>query len=197
MLDKYRYDERISFISSNNSTPIPLPNNEDYCFAKHGHTYGWATWRRFWAKYDLNLKINDEYLKHKYLRTIVNTRQEARYFHKVFKRMKAKGCGNNSWDYILLYLHRTCETMAIIPRVNLSSNIGVYGLHSQGRSASHFREFDVGFVVKKEPREVVCNVKYDKNHLKKHILIFDGHKNNFIVRVLNKIRRGILRIVKR
>ena len=57
MLYLYKDAENVYMISSNNQTPMPLPNNEDYCFSNYGHIWGWATWRRAWNHF--NLYVND------------------------------------------------------------------------------------------------------------------------------------------
>jgi hypothetical protein len=68
-----------------------------------------------------------------------------------------------------VYLHFVNNKLSIIPRVNLSSNIGVNGLHARGENSSHFRQYDESFVVKNHPNVIDCNTNFDKYHFKKHI----------------------------
>lgn len=169
MLIKYRDNPRISRVSGNNYTPIKFPNNEDYCFAKYGKTWGWATWKREWDNFDLNISIEENHCKYEFLKTITNSKKEAKYFRLLFKQFYKNGKGNNTWDHIALYNHRIQNKLAIIPRVNLTSNIGTHGLHSFGKTRDHFRPIDENFRVVNHPHEVVYFRSYDINHFKTYV----------------------------
>jgi len=73
MLIKYKDEEIIGTVSGNNFTPIETENNEDYFFAKYGHSWGWGTWKRAWKDFDLNIEIPDEHLKLSFFKKITNT----------------------------------------------------------------------------------------------------------------------------
>lgn len=190
MLVKYKDDENIASITSNNFTPMPTPNGDDYFFAKYGHSWGWATWRRVFSDFDLDMKVNQEHCNLSYLQTITNSIEEAKYYQKIFFNIIKKGVGNSTWDNIGLYKHRINQSLSIIPSVNLSSNIGVVGLHARGQVDTHYRTFDEGFVVKQHPEKVVCYDDYDKYHFIKHIY----KKKYFYKRVLKKINLLLSRI---
>ena len=185
MLMKYKDDDRFCIVTSNNSTPIKLPNDEDYFFAKYGHTWGWATWKRAWKDYDLNKEIKDEHLDLQYLSQMTNTRKEALYYKKLFTRLKNAGKGNNTWDYMRVYTHFVSGQLSIIPSVNLSSNIGVVGLHARGKTDSHYRLYDENFTVRNHPSKIDCNIEFDKHHFKKHI----NHRSSLIKRAYKKALR--------
>ena len=190
MLIKYKDDDRFCTVTSNNSTPIDLPNNEDYLFARYGHIWGWATWKRAWEGYDLFAEIKGEHLNLNYLRGKTNSEKEAKYYHTLFSRMKSRGKGNNTWDYMRVYYHFINDKLSIIPRVNLSANIGVLGLHATGRTHSHYRAFDENFIVKNHPSKIECNVEFDKHHFKEHIF----KTVSFPKRVVRKLSRILSKI---
>lgn len=183
MLVKYKDDDRIWSVTGVNFTPIDLPNNVDYFFAKYGHTWGWGTWKRVWSKFDLNTEILDKHLKKEFLEEITNSATELRFYRKKFKRIKKNGIGNSTWDNIASYMHRTNKLLYIIPRVNLTSNIGIEGLHARGRTENHFRPVDENFEVFHHPDKVKCNVEYDKYHFKTWI----NKKTPFYKRIIKKI----------
>lgn len=188
MLEKYKDDDRIGTVTGNNFTPINLKNDDDYFFAKYGHSWGWGTWKRVWDNFDLYVSVPDEHLKTSFLKKITNSRAERNYYGKIFKAMQIKESGNSTWDFVSLYYHRINNKLSVIPRVNLTSNIGVYGLHANGKSEHHFRPFDEKFEIKKHPDKVSCYVEYDIHHYKTYI-----HKARPLYkRILNKI----LRIIK-
>ena len=191
MLIRYKDDPRIAIVSGCNFTPIPTPNDEDYFFAKYGHSWGWATWQRVWEDFDLNREIKKEHLKLSFLKSITNLTKEAKYYRKLFKRMRKRGVGNNTWDYMALYTFRIKNTLSIVPRVNLTSNIGIYGLHARGKSEHHFRPYDADFVAHQHPATIECWTEYDKHHFTTYIYRFT---TPLYKRVRNKIKRIIARV---
>lgn len=186
MLIKYKDDPRIGIISGNNFTPMPLKDNSDYFFAKYAHSWGWATWKRVWTSFDLNIKVDRKHLARKFLKSISNSKEEAKFYKKRFKIMKKKGHGNSTWDIVANYISRVNNRINIVPRVNLTSNIGIYGLHSKGESVFHNIPYDEEFVVKNHPNKVEVYKEYDIYHFREHIL---KYKKSFIQRVINKISR--------
>ncbi|SHJ97398.1 hypothetical protein SAMN05444280_14422 [Tangfeifania diversioriginum] len=170
MLELYKNEDKIWAVSGINFTPLPTTDGTDYFFAKYGHTGGgWATWKRVWDKFDLYTEVQDNHLKTNFLKTITNSGKELKYYRKKFKRIKKNGVGKSTWDNIASYMHRTNNLLYIIPRVNLVSNIGVNGLHARGRTQYHFVEYDKNFTIKNHPKDVTCNIDYDKNHFDVYI----------------------------
>jgi archaellum component FlaF (FlaF/FlaG flagellin family) len=185
MLVKYKDHEEIATVTGSNFTPIPFPNNEDYCFAKYGHSWGWATWKRAWQNFDLNLAVDPAHLKDDFLRSISVNDREARYLKKQFSKLIQNGPGNSTWDYTANYFLRSNNKLSIIPRVNLTSNIGVFGLHAKGKTEHHFRKYDEDFKVKNHPKEVSHFVEFDKHHFRNYIYPITP----FHIRALRKMRR--------
>ncbi len=192
MLIRYKNVPEIVTVSGCNFTPLSTPNNDDYFFAKYGHSWGWATWRRVWKDFDLYREIKKEHLKLKYLKTITNSKKEAKYYQKLFTRMRKRGIGNITWDYMALYTFRIMNKMSIVPRVNLTSNIGIFGLHASGETEHHFRPYDANFVVKKHPEKIECWTEYDIHHFNAYIY----KSNDLFRRIIRKIKKIIIKIYK-
>lgn len=169
MLIRYKDDERIGTVTGNNFTPIKLKNNDDYFFAKYGHSWGWGTWKRAWKVFDLDVVVPDEHLKTSFLKKITNSKAERNYYRKKFKIIQKRGPGYSTWDNAGLYYFRINNRLSVIPRVNLTSNIGIYGFHAKGVTEHHFRSFDENFVVKNHPKKIECNIEYDVHHFKTFI----------------------------
>lgn len=170
MLKLYKDDPRIFTVTGSNFTPIQVPGNIDYFFAKYGHSGGgWGTWRRVWRKFCFNIEIQDEHLETDFLKTICNSKAEVNYYRKIFQEIKRKGSENSTWDVVGLYIFRVSNSLSVIPRVNLTSNIGTYGLHDKGVTENHFRPFDENFRVVSHPKKIECFVDYDKHHFKTYI----------------------------
>jgi len=185
MLVRYENEERIATVTGSNFTPISFTNSEDYCFAKYGHSWGWATWKRAWKDFDLNLKVNPAHLEIDFLRTITTSDREARYYQRQFKQLVENGPGNSTWDYTANYHFRVQNKLSIIPRVNLTSNIGVYGLHARGKTEHHFRPFDRNFKVEKHPESIEYLEEYDRHHFDNYI----APRISIVKKVLQRIKR--------
>ena len=56
MLEKYREDKRIWSITGHNQQNNIKSGNGTYYFSKYPRSWGWATWKRSWVKYDRDLK---------------------------------------------------------------------------------------------------------------------------------------------
>ena len=55
MLETYRNDERIWSITGHNQQNNIQRGNGTYYFSKYPRSWGWATWKRCWAKYDRDI----------------------------------------------------------------------------------------------------------------------------------------------
>jgi hypothetical protein len=164
MLDKYKNDENIYMISGGQYTPLKNIDT-DYYFAMHSHTgSGWATWRRAWGNFDLQIKASNRY--EEILEDPINnySLEEQLFFKKRFEKMKRNGVGNSTWDLCWNYTRLINNGLSIIPRVNLTTNIGVFGLHANGFHKAHFLDFDINFICENEPIRVERNVFYDQHH---------------------------------
>lgn len=183
MLIKYKDNDKIDMVTGNNFTPINQSNNYSYYFTKYGHHWGWATWKRAWKDFDLYLEIPKVYTTYKKLKEITNTKKEAKYFSKYFEKLKKRGVGNVTWDAIKLYRQIVHRKLTITPANNLTSNIGIFGLHAKGQTEHHFRPFDESFVVKNHPNKIECNVSYDIKHFETYIF----NKKKPLTRLKNKL----------
>lgn len=183
MLIRYENDYRIATVTGSNFTPIPVPGDSDYFFAKYGHSNGWATWKRAWDGFDLNTEIQETHQKKSFLRKYCNSPDEVRYYQRKFRAMRKRGAGNNTWDSIVLYRHRINNYLSVIPKVNLTSNIGIYGLHARGKTEHHFRPMDMDFIVKHHPPKVECYNDFDKYHFSTYI----NRKRPLIKRIKKKL----------
>jgi hypothetical protein len=184
MLFRYKNNNQIVMVSGMNTTPIQLKDSADYTFGIYGHTNGWATWKRAWEKFNLYVNDFDVYLNlnGNTINQLVNTKEEKKYWKKIINRMKKRGMGNSSWDYCWSYIRFKEQGLNIIPKVNLTSNIGVVGLHARGQTEYHYLPYDEYFEVKNHPLEVRRNVEYDKYHFENHI----NRKNPLIRKIINK-----------
>jgi hypothetical protein len=188
MLIRYKDCENIKLVSGNNFTPLPTPHGEDYFFSEYGHTWGWGSWRRVWKDFDLNIEIPKEHCTVKFCRTLSNSKEQAKRLAKHYNWLRKQGVGNCTWDYISSYKCKVNRMLSIVPRVNLTTNIGIVGLHARGETKYHNLPSDRDFIAKKHPAVIECWINYDIYHFNTHY----PKSKNFIIRVINYISRALI-----
>lgn len=121
LLNKYKGEQRIGFISGPNFTS----NNDtinSYTFSMYNHIWGWATWKRTIDNYTLDFS-NFAYCEFKKLTNkYFDTYKEKVYWNTIFKQIK-KG-KILTWDYYLTFCLWKHHIYSISPNRNLVSNIG-------------------------------------------------------------------------
>ncbi len=122
LLNKYKDNKRVMMISGYNSRDGFIPNNYSYYFSKYANIWGWATWRRSWLQYDINMKRFPEFRKNKKILEISPNKKIQRYWIRQFNLFfKYKP---NSWDTQWAFTLFQCKGLCIMPNRNLISNIG-------------------------------------------------------------------------
>lgn len=120
LLDRYSHDEQIMHIGGSNLIAASTQNlRESYVFSRFSFVWGWAGWRRAWAKMSLNLDGLDDFDSRQYL---PGTMSRA-YMDDKFRVTKAGR--NNSWAYAWFYSIIKNNGMCIVPKNNLVQNTGV------------------------------------------------------------------------
>ena len=167
MLYEYETNQEIFMISGCNFSDEVMSYETDYVFSKYGHTYGWATWKDRWDNFDLNIDVNISFKDFFKMKSDFDTWTQTLFHFNKFRRMMRKGKGNNSWDACFSYYMRINGFLGIVPAKNLTKNIGIYGLHSSGKTY-HMRKIYPDFQYNTKPRFIQRNLIYDKLHFKNH-----------------------------
>ncbi len=146
LLAKYRDDNRVMTISGDAS---PFKHKFDkskysYFFSHYPLIWGWATWRRAWKSYDVNLTNWSEVKTDKKSFPILKNQIQRDYWFKMFNRMFQKKV--DTWDYQWSYNLLIHSGLAIIPKSNLISNIG-FGEDSTNYTGGN-KEYRIEFPIK-------------------------------------------------
>lgn len=144
LLEKYRGDNRISYIAGANLVQDYVKIGDSYFFSQIGGIWGWATWRSEWQRYDRHLNDWPELKANKKLEEIFDQPRAVAYWTRIFDLMH-ENRGPNTWDYQWLYTGLKNNSLTIVPRVNLVHNIGF------GEHATHTTEEDARFVLPSNP----------------------------------------------
>lgn len=134
LLKKYRNDDRIGHIGGVNFQFGRTRGPYSYYFSRYTHIWGWASWRRAWKGYDPDLTLWPKAKEEKWLQDFLGDLSLVGYWTNVFERVYQRQI--DTWDYQWTFHCWTGNRLAIIPNVNLISNIGfdTKATHTVGRS---------------------------------------------------------------
>ncbi|MBT4651923.1 MAG: nucleotide-diphospho-sugar transferase [Candidatus Pacebacteria bacterium] len=120
MLKKYKYNSKIFHISGNNSHSVKV--DDDYYFSKYPHIWGWATWKRAWEDYDVNINNWATDNTRGIFDKVFSNKIEKTFWTEVFDKVYQGK--TDTWDYQWLYCCWLHKALSITPKHNLVKNIG-------------------------------------------------------------------------
>lgn len=126
MLKKYKNDKRIFYVTGYNSQNVWNASKHDYFFSHIGSIWGWATWRRSWNEYDINMSDIDRFIDSN---GFINL-----FGNKIAKARMSEILGSraiDTWDYQFSYAAHKNNGLVCIPSCSLIKNIGF------GEDATH------------------------------------------------------------
>lgn len=124
LLKHHRDDPRVMHIGANNFLRGKASFSGSYAFTRYNHNWGWATWRRAWSHFDLELKDwSDPELRRRSLAGCT-TADERGFWHSVFNACAATPEKVNTWDFQWTFACWAAGALATYPSVNLVENIG-------------------------------------------------------------------------
>jgi len=129
LLERYRNDERIMSIGGNCSRYGGGGEKYSYYFSRYPHIWGWATWRRAWAHYDMNMALWPEIRDSGLLNGMFCNKRIRDYRIGVFD--KAYSGELDAWSPAWVFACWLHGALGILPNKNLVSNIGF------GEDATH------------------------------------------------------------
>ena len=122
LLKYYRNDKRIMHIGGANFQDGITRGGGSYYFSNINHVWGWATWKRAWNLYDVDMKSYPECLQQALLYQLFPDPVIRNYWKKnfdlVFENKK------DTWDFQWQYASSINHGLSIIPNKNLITNIG-------------------------------------------------------------------------
>ena len=135
LLAKYRHDPRIMMISGDNFLPGQDQSleNGSYFFSRYTHIWGWATWRRAWQYFDVEMKDWPKLRNTSMILDVLGNKTAAEYWRYTLDNV-ANGY-INIWSYQWLVACWTQNAFSVTPAVNLVTNIG-YGAEATNLKVS-------------------------------------------------------------
>jgi hypothetical protein len=186
LLDRYRNHMEVMHIGGFNLQLGHKRGNDSYFYSRYTHIWGWATWRRAWAKYDFEIKSYLEFKKSNQITKITNNKKEQDYWLQKFA-LVAEGKRKDIWDYQWLFCCWLRNGITIVPNVNLISNIGF------GDEATHTT---TSSILSNLPTESLSELSYPisiKLNFEADQFIFEKfhsyNNENIVVNVKNKLAK--------
>lgn len=125
MLDRYRSDERVMHIGGANFQRGAASSRSSYYFSRHFHVWGWASWRRAWRHYDVDMRAWPSVRVAGRLADVFPSVDERRTLEPLYDRVFSGTL--DTWDIQWTLASRLQNGLAIVPGNNLISNIGFGG----------------------------------------------------------------------
>ena len=168
LLEKYRDDERVMSITGTNLLDKWKSELQSYHFSYYFNCWGWATWKRVWDYYDIDMKL---WLEPEIQNRVKDVIADDKQYLNRKKCLDSTYLGeNNSWDYQFFFMCLMHSGLSITPSLNLVSNIGFTqeGTHTKlandkrANLPLHLMTFPL-----KEPLGIAVDREYDYRRYKK------------------------------
>lgn len=134
LLATYRNDDRVMMVCGTNLLGSWRDARQSYHFANYDWVWGWASWRRAWKQYDVTMSE----WKDPACRDRISQILQNKEFFMLRKKAFQQAFDNkvDTWDYQWSFSRLLHEGLAIVPSINLVTNIGY------GWDATHTKVMD-------------------------------------------------------
>lgn len=185
LLLRYINDSRVMMINGVNFQDGLKRGTASYFFSKYANVWGWASWKRAWKFYDVNMKSYEDFKKHNRIKDVFHN-----FFIRQYWIMKLDEVYNgkiDTWDYQWSYTIFSQNGLCITPNQNLVTNIGL------DKEATHTKKSNIKlFNLKtssireiKHPIFFVVDSKADNYTFKK---VYSNFFKVFVKIILRKLK---------
>lgn len=131
LLERYKMDDRIHMIDAMNHLGVYEDVPYSYFFGP-GCCWGWATWKRAWMNMDFNMGFLSDDYSMRCVENLYPYYKNAREIGKQRKYILDNGGKLTAWTYQSGMASALNNQMAIVPKYNLITNIGLTenGVHA-------------------------------------------------------------------
>jgi len=187
LLDHYHDDSRVwQVCGTTHLSDHAPPNNADYFFSRYGPIWGWASWRRAWENYDVELAKWQTMRQPNLMESVYPDANERAAKLRIGDRLVSGEI--DTWDWQWGIAKNFNNALSIVPKKNQIVNIGFTDDATHTHNASKrppARSFEMGSEIV-HPEFVVPDRQYERAYAKRH-----WRKPSFPVRVSRAIRRRI------
>ncbi|WP_165154731.1 hypothetical protein [Parabacteroides sp. ZJ-118] len=172
MLHKYRENKNVRHISGRSHlTGHKCFEKADYIFTQYAPTWGWATWKRTWDGFDMQMRELKNFFETGGYSNQFASEEEVKFFNKRYKNTIADtSMVFHVWDFQYGLHSRANNSLAIVPAKNLIQYIGVEGTHPATEESSYVTlTVDEGFKANRHPSKIEIDLRYERDHFKSFV----------------------------
>jgi hypothetical protein len=136
MLDRFADDPRVMMISGFNPAAPWKAELQSYHFSYCGSIWGWASWRRAWKHYDVEMSAFADEASRQQVRRVFG--EPALYEPRLRAYQQVHAGAIDTWDMQWSFARIIQSGLSVVPAVNLIHNIGF------GAEATHTRRDTAG-----------------------------------------------------
>lgn len=129
LLERYADDPRVGQICGCPKQVSRLRRDTSYIFTRYGPIWGWASWRRAWAFFDLDMKDWPEVRDSGRLRAVCQSDAEyekrVALYDSLCPASDSYDPNYSTWDYQWGYAKMINGLLCAVPAQNLIENVGV------------------------------------------------------------------------
>lgn len=168
LLEKYKNDERITFIAGTNYIEKEMRIEDSYTFSYFHNVWGWASWARAWKLYDKNMSSWPRVRKTGMLRKQFGLRMALQWEDSYASIIDHK---IDTWDYQWEYAQQLVNGLSIVPKVNMIENIGLFsGTHMDDGTEHNEKELELRckeiIFPLVHPLQIKRNKEFDKTYMR-------------------------------
>jgi len=164
LLLKFKDDDRIGHIGGTNPISELCDGKYNIYYSKHNNIWGWASWRRAWKDYDVDMRHWPEIRETEMFAQLFSRKQDKLQWYRAFDQVYRKEL--DTWDYQWTFACWLSGRLSVLPRRNLVSNIGfgVGATHTSNtfNGFANLKVFPFTFPIKYPPwllRDYQCDKK--------------------------------------
>lgn len=188
LLEYYRHDERVMHIAGFNVCGKWKEKKQSYHGSYFGGIWGWASWRRAWQRYDVDIKQwEDQQLQENVLKTYFppELREQRKALYNDLYQGKI-----NTWDYQWTLARLINGGLCVIPSVNLTENIG-FGEGSTHTATAPDWAKQKSYKITL-PLNTKTVLKQDKDYDKVHLNLSSDKQNASLNGLVKKLLRKLV-----
>ena len=122
MLTRYRDDDRIHMVRGTNLLFGERFSEHSYYFSRFYNVWGWATWARAWAHYDVEMRQWPALRDSGWLEELLEAPQLVELVRHFFDGSHSGRL--DQWDFQWAFAGWQRDALAVVPASNLVTNIG-------------------------------------------------------------------------
>lgn len=169
LLEYYKDDPRVNIICGMNNIEVAKHIEDSYLFTKKGSIWGWASWKRVLDTWDGAYTWLDDPAALETIRSQMDPQEYETFVALARQRRESGKEYHETVNAAAMYLNRS---MNIVPKYNLTYNVGVGGESTHGssewnmvpsrtRKLFYMKTYDITFPLT-HPKEMVRDTYFEK-----------------------------------